>query len=96
MFSREILGRRSGVKRMSAINGFLPREAIPAVYLGLDFIVTVAVEEDSAHDDFVRPHDCLVVVGVGGAVGAVVAVYCVACIVLNFFWKKNISREQLL
>lgn len=31
MFSREILGRRSGVKRMSAINRFLPREAIPAV-----------------------------------------------------------------
>lgn len=92
MFSREILGRRSGLKRRSAINGFLPREAFPAVYLGLGFKVTVAVEEDCAHDNFVRSHDCLVVVGVGSAVGAVVAIYCVAYCFDFFFWKKKISR----
>lgn len=67
---------------MSAINGFLPREAILAVYLGRNLEVTVAVEKDCAHDDFVGS----LVVGVGSAVGAVVAVYCVACVL-----KKKIS-----
>lgn len=79
MVSGEVLGRRSGVKRMSAINGLLPREAILAVQLSRNLEVTVVVKEDCAHNDFVRSHRCLVVVGVGSAVGAVVAVYCVAC-----------------
>lgn len=70
---------------MSAINGLLPREAILAVQLSRNLEVTVAVKEDCAHNDFVRSHGCLVVVGVGSAVGAVVAVYCVACTVK----KKN-------
>lgn len=82
MVSRvKFLGRRSGVKRMSAINGLLPQEAILDVQLSRNLEVTVAVKEDGAHNDFVRSHGCLVVVGVGSAVGAVVAVYCVACTV---------------
>ena len=73
------LRRRCSIKGSRAIDGLLPRKPILDVKLGRNLEVTVALQKDGAHDNFVGAHDGLVVVGVRGAVGAVVAVHCVSC-----------------